>query len=61
VVDTPWAAAHLTDTGTHRGTFLGVQSTGRAVDVQEFAIYRIDTGPIAEVWGRPSTRTFFSS
>jgi predicted ester cyclase len=53
VIDAPWVAAHLTDTGTHRGTFLGVQATGRPVHVQEFAIYRIDTGRIAEVWGRP--------
>lgn len=51
VVDAPWVAAHLTDTGTHRETFLGVQATGRCVHVQELAIYRIDTGRIAEVWG----------
>ena len=51
VVDAPWVAAHLTGTGTHRGTFLGVQATGRPVHAQEFAIYRIDTGRIAEVWG----------
>jgi predicted ester cyclase len=51
VVDAPWVAAHLAGTGTHRGTFLGVQATGRPVHVQEFAIYRIDTGRIAEVWG----------
>ena len=51
VVDPPWVAAHLTDTGTHRGSFLGVPATGRAVDVPEFAFYRIDAGRIAEVWG----------
>lgn len=44
VVDEPWLAAHLTDTGTHRGT-------GRSVTIQEFAFYRIDAGRIAEVWG----------
>jgi predicted ester cyclase len=51
VVDAPWIAAHLTDTGTHRDTFFGVQATDRSVHAREFAIYRIDTGRIAEVWG----------
>jgi predicted ester cyclase len=51
VVDAPWIAAHLADTGTHRGPFLGVQATGRSVSTQEFAFYRLDAGRIAEVWG----------
>jgi aspartyl-tRNA synthetase len=50
VVDTPWIAAHLADTGTHRETFLGVQATGRSVSTPEFAFYRVDR-QIAEVWG----------
>ena len=51
VVDAPWIAVQLTDTGTHRDTFLGVQATGRSVAVPEFAFYRVDAGRIAEVWG----------
>ena len=51
LVDPPWIAAHLTDTGTHRGSFLGVAATGRTVDVPEFAFYRIDADRITEVWG----------
>jgi predicted ester cyclase len=51
VVDAPWIAAHLWDTGTHRGPFVGVESTGRSVRTAEFAFYRIDDGKIAEVWG----------
>jgi predicted ester cyclase len=51
VIDAPWLAAHLTDTGTHREAFRGVQATGRSVAVPEFAFYRIDGGRIAEVWG----------
>jgi predicted ester cyclase len=50
VVDAPWIAAHLTDTGTHGGTFYGVEPTGRRVSIQEFAFYRVD-GRIVEVWG----------
>ena len=51
LVDPPWIAAHLTDTGTHRGPFLGVSATGRSVTIPEFAIYRIDADRITEVWG----------
>jgi predicted ester cyclase len=43
--------AHLTDTGTHRKAFHGVQPTGRTVGVPEFAFYRVDAGRVAEVWG----------
>ena len=51
VVDAPWIAAHLTDTGTHSEAFLGVEATGRSVHAQEFAVYRVYDGQIAEVWG----------
>lgn len=51
VVDAPWIAAHVADTGTHRDTFHGVPATGRSVTAREFAFYRVDAGKIAEVWG----------
>jgi predicted ester cyclase len=51
VIEAPWIAAHVADTGTHRDTFRGVPATGRSVSTQEFALYRIDGGLIAEVWG----------
>jgi len=51
VVDAPWIAVHLTDTGTHRETFRSVPATGRSVAIPEFAFYRVDAGRIAEVWG----------
>jgi predicted ester cyclase len=51
VVEAPWIAANLTDTGTHREAFRGVEATGRTVSVPEFAFYRVDAGRIAEVWG----------
>jgi predicted ester cyclase len=51
VVDAPWIAAHLADTGTHHATFHGVQATGRVVAIPEFAFYRVEDGRIAEVWG----------
>jgi predicted ester cyclase len=51
VVDPPWIAAHFADTGTHRGSFLGVPATGRSAATQEFAFYRVDADRIVEVWG----------
>jgi predicted ester cyclase len=53
VIDPPWIAAHLADTGTHRGPFHGVEPTGRTVSTPELAVYRVDAGRIAEVWGMP--------
>jgi predicted ester cyclase len=49
VVDAPWIATHLTDTGTRSASFLGVEPTGRSVRTQEFAFYRVDGARIAEV------------
>jgi predicted ester cyclase len=49
LVDGDVVAAHFTDTGTHRGEWLGVPATGRRVTTQEFAFYRWP-GRIAEVW-----------
>ena len=51
LVDGNWLSAHLDDTGTHAGTFLGVPATGRAISTQELAIYRVDSGRIVECWG----------
>jgi predicted ester cyclase len=50
LVDGPWIAAHFLDTGTHRGTFLDIPATGRTIEIQEFATYRVDAGKIVEVW-----------
>jgi predicted ester cyclase len=53
MVAEPWIAAHLTDTGTHRAAYFGVEATGRSVSTEEFAFYRVEDGRIAEVWGTP--------
>ncbi len=50
LVDGCWISAHFHDTGTHRGTFLGVPATGKAVSTQEFALYRLRDDKIVEVW-----------
>jgi aspartyl-tRNA synthetase len=51
LVDGDWIAGHFRVSGTHRGTFRGVPATGRGVTVRELALYRIEDGRIAEVWG----------
>jgi aspartyl-tRNA synthetase len=45
-----WIFARFTDSGTHRGPFLGVAPTGRSVSTFELAVYRLIDGKIAEVW-----------
>jgi steroid delta-isomerase-like uncharacterized protein len=36
--------------GTHRGEFLGIPATGRAVEYVSHEFYRVDGGLIAEEW-----------
>ena len=43
-------AVRSTVTGTHRGEFLGVPSTGRRVAVTAMALYRLAGGQIVERW-----------
>ena len=50
LVDGDWLAAHFTDSGHHPGSFLGVAASGRRVETQEFAFYRVTAGRIVQVW-----------
>jgi steroid delta-isomerase-like uncharacterized protein len=43
----------FTSTGTHRGEFAGIAPTGRKVQIQEVAIFRLANGKIVEQWGMP--------
>jgi hypothetical protein len=36
--------------GTHRGTFLGAEGTGRAVELTGIAVHRVVDRQIAETW-----------
>ncbi|WP_235009980.1 ester cyclase [Mycobacterium sp. 3519A] len=40
-----------TVTGTHRGPFMGVAPTGRAVTYNEMFLFRFADGRIVETWG----------
>jgi predicted ester cyclase len=50
VVDDENIVAHFTVTGTHQGTFQGIEATGRRVAVTEFTHYHLEDGMFAEVW-----------
>jgi predicted ester cyclase len=55
VVDGDYLALHFTVAGTHRGTFRGVEATGRRVSVSEFTLYRLQEDKFAEVWDLTDT------
>ncbi|MDP9478771.1 MAG: ester cyclase [Actinomycetota bacterium] len=40
-----------TNSGTHRGEFMGLSPTGKRYSVEEIRIYRICEGKVAEHWG----------
>ncbi|WP_328475021.1 ester cyclase [Actinoplanes sp. NBC_00393] len=47
----PWLAVHLHATGTRHQDFLGAPGDLSPVETDEFAMYRIADGRIAELWG----------
>jgi steroid delta-isomerase-like uncharacterized protein len=43
-------ASRYISTGTHKGTFWGIEPTGRRIEIQEISIFRIADGRIVEQW-----------
>jgi steroid delta-isomerase-like uncharacterized protein len=43
-------ASRYVSTGTHKGTFWGIEPTGRRIEIQEISIFRIADHRIAEQW-----------
>lgn len=43
-------AARWTGTGTHRGELMGIDPTGRPIEVEAISLFRIADGKIAEEW-----------
>jgi predicted ester cyclase len=43
-------ASRYVSTGTHNGTFWGIEPTGRRIEIQEMSIFRIAEGRIVEQW-----------
>jgi steroid delta-isomerase-like uncharacterized protein len=50
VVDDANIVVHFTVTGTHQGSFQGIEATGRRVGISEFTLYQLQDGKFAEVW-----------
>lgn len=44
------AAAKMLFRGTHRGTFFGIEATGREITWNGAAFFTIEDGVIAEIW-----------
>jgi predicted ester cyclase len=43
-------AARVSFSGTHSGPFLGIEPTGRRIEVTEMMFFRFDDGIVVEVW-----------
>lgn len=41
--------------GTHQGEFLGLEATGRRIEVNLLDLWRIEGGMVVEQWGGPDT------
>jgi len=46
-------AMRLTLRGTHEGEFMGIEPTGRSVEIENMVFTRIEDGKITERWLRP--------
>jgi steroid delta-isomerase-like uncharacterized protein len=55
VIEGDRAASRWTSTGTHEGRFMGIPATGRRVEIDEAAFYRLRDGRIAEYHAFPDT------
>ena len=52
-------AMRLTLRGTHEGEFMGVEPTGKTIEVGSMVFTRIEDGKIAERWAQPDTLGLF--
>lgn len=50
VAEDDLVTAHVRLTGTHRGPFLGLPATGRAVRFEVMETFRLRDGLVAEMW-----------
>lgn len=46
-------AVWMTQRGTHEGTFMGIEPTGRSFEIEAMAFLRLEDGKIVERRGRP--------
>lgn len=53
VAEDDFVAVRMTQRGTHEGTFMGIEPTGNAFEIEAMAFVRLEDGKIVERWGRP--------
>lgn len=49
-IDGDYLSLHLRVTGTHRGTFQGIEPTGNRVTTSQFTLYHLVDGKFVDVW-----------
>jgi aspartyl-tRNA synthetase len=49
-VEGEYLALHFNQSGTHTGTFMGIEPTGRHVESPEFSLYHMVNGKFTEIW-----------
>jgi len=45
-------AVRMTNSGTHKGEFMGIPPTGKSISIGEITILRFAEGKIVEYWGQ---------
>ncbi|AQT78010.1 hypothetical protein B1R94_00310 [Mycolicibacterium litorale] len=50
VVDDDYLSLHFRVTGTHRGSFQGIEATDRPVAVSQFTLYQVQGDKFTHVW-----------
>jgi steroid delta-isomerase-like uncharacterized protein len=50
VVDDDYIVLHFDVTGTHRGTFQGIEATGRRIAIKQFTLYQVEGDQFTAVW-----------
>lgn len=59
VAEDDFVAVRMTQRGTHEGTFMGIEPTGNAFEIEAMAFVRLEDGKIVERWGRPDLLGLF--
>lgn len=50
--DGEYVAFRATETATHEGEFMGIEPTGRKVEMEGNVIHRLEDGKVAETWAQ---------
>jgi steroid delta-isomerase-like uncharacterized protein len=52
ICDGEYVAFRATETATHEGEFMGIEPTGRKVEMEGNVIHRLEDGKVAETWAQ---------